>query len=97
VAPSPIVDLNRVIAVAFSEGPDAGLTLLDTLNLDAQLGEFQLLHATLATCSVSLAGLRMFSRTTAEPPSARPQTLRGASYGGESMRHLPTNALVFTK
>ncbi|KRF31507.1 tetratricopeptide repeat protein [Yonghaparkia sp. Soil809] len=48
VAPSPIVDLNRAIAVAFFEGPDAGLTLLDTLNLDAQLGEYHLLHATRA-------------------------------------------------
>jgi RNA polymerase sigma-70 factor, ECF subfamily len=48
VAPSPIVDLNRVIAVAFSEGPDAGLALIDTLHLDAHLGEYHLLHATRA-------------------------------------------------
>ncbi|UYN84448.1 MAG: tetratricopeptide repeat protein [Microcella sp.] len=48
MAPSPIVDLNRAIAVAFSEGPDAGLALLDTLNLDAHLGEYHLLHATRA-------------------------------------------------
>ncbi len=48
VAPSPIVDLNRAIAVAFSEGPDAGLALLDTLTLDAHLGEYHLLHATRA-------------------------------------------------
>ena len=48
VAPSPIVDLNRAIAVAFSEGPDAGLALLDALHLDAQLGEYHLLHATRA-------------------------------------------------
>lgn len=48
MAPSPIVDLNRAIAVAFSEGPDAGLALLDTLHLDAHLGEYHLLHATRA-------------------------------------------------
>ena len=48
MAPSPIVDLNRAIAVAFSEGPDAGLTLIDTLHLDAHLGEYHLLHATRA-------------------------------------------------
>ncbi len=48
MAPSPIVDLNRAIALAFSQGPDAGLALLDTLNLDAQLGEYHLLHATRA-------------------------------------------------
>lgn len=48
VAPSPIVDLNRAIAVALSEGPDAGLAFLDTLHLDACLGEYHLLHATRA-------------------------------------------------
>lgn len=48
MAPSPIVDLNRAIAVSFSEGPDAGLALLDTLQLDAHLGEYHLLHATRA-------------------------------------------------
>ncbi|MBX9470370.1 tetratricopeptide repeat protein [Microcella sp.] len=34
--------------MAFSESPDAGLALLDTLQLDAQLGEYHLLHATRA-------------------------------------------------
>ena len=53
-APSPIVDLNRAIAVAFSEGPDAGLALLDTLNLYAQLEEYHLLHATRADLLRSL-------------------------------------------
>lgn len=48
VAPSPIVDPNRAIAVSFAEGPDAGLALLDTLHLDAHLGEYHLLHATRA-------------------------------------------------
>ncbi len=48
VAPSPIVDLNRAIAVAFSEGPDAGLALLDSFNLNAHLGDYHLLHATRA-------------------------------------------------
>jgi RNA polymerase sigma-70 factor (ECF subfamily) len=48
VAKSPIVDLNRAIAVGFSEGPDAGLALIDTLHLDAHLGDYHLLHATRA-------------------------------------------------
>lgn len=47
-APSSIVDLNRAIAVAFSEGPDAGLALIYALNLDAPLGECRLQHATRA-------------------------------------------------
>jgi len=34
--------------VAFSAGPDAGHALIDTLHLDAHLGEYHLLHATRA-------------------------------------------------
>lgn len=48
MAQSPTFDPNRAIAVACSEGLDAGLALLDTLNLDASLGECDLLHATRA-------------------------------------------------
>lgn len=48
MAPSPIVDLNRAFALASSGGPDAGLALLDTVNLDAQLGESHIQYATRA-------------------------------------------------
>jgi len=41
LAPSPIVALNRAVAVAEVEGPDAGLTLVDGLDL----GEYHLFHA----------------------------------------------------
>ena len=37
LAPSPIVELNRAVAVAMQDGPEAGLELLDTLAGDAQL------------------------------------------------------------
>ena len=41
IAPSPIVALNRAVAVAEVEGPDAALTLLDGLNLET----YYLFHA----------------------------------------------------
>jgi len=41
IAPSPVVALNRAVAVAEVEGPDAGLTLLDGLDL----GGYHLFHA----------------------------------------------------
>jgi RNA polymerase sigma-70 factor (ECF subfamily) len=41
VAPSPIVAVNRAVAVAEVEGPDAALTLLEGLDLD----DYYLLHA----------------------------------------------------
>jgi RNA polymerase sigma-70 factor (ECF subfamily) len=34
VAPSPVVDLNRAVALAEVEGPDAALGLVDSLNLE---------------------------------------------------------------
>jgi RNA polymerase sigma-70 factor, ECF subfamily len=41
LAPSPVVALNRAVAVAEVEGPDAGLTLVDGLDL----GGYRLFHA----------------------------------------------------
>jgi len=38
---SPVVTINRAIAIAETRGPAAGLAMLDTLALDAQLGEYQ--------------------------------------------------------
>jgi RNA polymerase sigma-70 factor (ECF subfamily) len=48
VSPSPVVDLNRAVAVALAEGPDAGLALLDALDADARLAGYHLLPATRA-------------------------------------------------
>jgi RNA polymerase sigma-70 factor, ECF subfamily len=41
---SPVVQLNRAIAIAETEGPEAGLRLLDGLGLD----DFRYLHSTRA-------------------------------------------------
>jgi RNA polymerase sigma-70 factor (ECF subfamily) len=41
IAPSPVVALNRAVAVAEVEGPDAALTLVDGLELDS----YHLFHA----------------------------------------------------
>jgi RNA polymerase sigma-70 factor, ECF subfamily len=38
---SPVVTINRAIAIAETRGPAAGLAVLDTLALDAQLGAYQ--------------------------------------------------------
>jgi RNA polymerase sigma-70 factor (ECF subfamily) len=45
VAPSPLVDLNRAVAVAMAEGPAAGLVLLDELAGDKRLAGYHLLPA----------------------------------------------------
>ncbi|HEX6805543.1 MAG TPA: RNA polymerase sigma factor [Terriglobales bacterium] len=45
VQPSPIVSLNRAVAVAMSQGPDAGLPLIDRLAQGNHLENYHLLHA----------------------------------------------------
>ena len=46
--PSPVVDLNRAVAVAMAEGPEAGLALVDDLTADGELSGYYLLPATRA-------------------------------------------------
>jgi RNA polymerase sigma-70 factor (ECF subfamily) len=43
--PSPVVELNRAVAVGFADGPTAGLTLLEPLLCDPALERYQPLHA----------------------------------------------------
>ncbi len=45
VAPSPVVALNRAVAVAMRDGPAAGLELLDALAADERLHGYHLLPA----------------------------------------------------
>ncbi len=45
VAPSPLVELNRAVAVAMVDGPEAGLGLLDELASDKRLAGYHLLPA----------------------------------------------------
>jgi RNA polymerase sigma-70 factor (ECF subfamily) len=44
-APSPVVALNRAVAVAMRDGPLAGLELIDAILADGQLIEYHLAHA----------------------------------------------------
>ncbi|UOZ10334.1 RNA polymerase sigma factor [Amycolatopsis sp. WQ 127309] len=46
--PSPVVELNRAVAVAMADGPSAGLTLVDALADGGQLAGYHLLPATRA-------------------------------------------------
>lgn len=45
VTPSPIVELNRAVAVAMAEGPAAGLAMLDALDAGGELADYHLFHA----------------------------------------------------
>ena len=43
--PSPVVSLNRAVAVAMASGPAAGLEIVDRLAQDSDLDSYHLLHA----------------------------------------------------
>jgi RNA polymerase sigma-70 factor (ECF subfamily) len=45
VQPSPIVSLNRAVAVAMADGPEPGLALIDGLAENNDLAQYHLLHA----------------------------------------------------
>lgn len=44
-SPTPIVTLNRAVAVAMVDGPAAGLAIVDDLAADGALDDYHLLHA----------------------------------------------------
>ena len=48
LAPSPVVELNRAVAVAMADGPAAGLELVDELTEAGTLAGYHLLPATRA-------------------------------------------------
>jgi RNA polymerase sigma-70 factor (ECF subfamily) len=48
IAPSPVVELNRAVAIAMADGPAAGLVLVDALQREGALRGYHLLPATRA-------------------------------------------------
>jgi RNA polymerase sigma-70 factor (ECF subfamily) len=43
--PSPVVELNRAVAVAMRDGPQAGLTLIDDILARGELEDYYLAHS----------------------------------------------------
>ena len=44
-SPSPVIDLNRAVAVAMRDGPEAGLALIDALLARGDLTDYHLAHS----------------------------------------------------
>ena len=76
LVPSPVVELNRAIAVGMAEGPAAGLALVDALAATGRLASYHLLAATRADL------LRRLGRL-AEAADAYRQALALAGTGTE--------------
>jgi RNA polymerase sigma-70 factor (ECF subfamily) len=45
VVPSPIVELNRAVAIAMRDGPAAGLSLIDAILHSGELADYHLAHS----------------------------------------------------
>jgi RNA polymerase sigma-70 factor (ECF subfamily) len=45
IAPSPVVELNRAVAIAMRDGPSSGLTLIDAILERGDLVDYHLAHA----------------------------------------------------
>jgi RNA polymerase sigma-70 factor, ECF subfamily len=45
VHPSPVVELNRAVAVAMRDGPEAGLALIDAILARGELADYHLAHS----------------------------------------------------
>jgi RNA polymerase sigma-70 factor (ECF subfamily) len=63
--PSPIIELNRAVAVAMRDGPQAGLTLVDAILARGDLADYRLAHAARADLCRRL-GQKALARTSYE-------------------------------
>jgi RNA polymerase sigma-70 factor (ECF subfamily) len=75
VDPSPVVELNRAVAVAMRDGPAAGLALIDAILARGDLQDYRLAHAARAdlcrrlgeTAQARASYLRALALTRQEP------------------------------
>jgi RNA polymerase sigma-70 factor (ECF subfamily) len=65
VQPSPVVSLNRAVAVAMAEGPRPGLAIIDELAASGDLDGYHLLHAARADLLRRLGSLADAARSYA--------------------------------
>jgi RNA polymerase sigma-70 factor (ECF subfamily) len=62
-SPSPVITLNRAVAVAMTDGPAAALALVDTLAQSGELDDYHLLHAARADFQRRLGDLENAERS----------------------------------
>jgi RNA polymerase sigma factor (sigma-70 family) len=79
LTPSPVVELNRAVAVSMAFGPQAGLELIDTLTSEPSLKSYHLLPAVRADLLKKLGRLdearAEFARAASLAQNARERTL----------------------
>ena len=94
VAPSPVVELNRAVAVTMAAGPAAGLVLVDALVASRALAEYHLLPAVRGDFLTKLGRLeearREFERAAALTQNARERQVLYARAAACTRTNSPT-------
>jgi RNA polymerase sigma-70 factor, ECF subfamily len=90
-APSPIVELNRAVAVAMRDGPAAGLALIDAVLARGELGDYHLAHSARADLCRRL-GRTAEARTSYERALALTQQERERRFLARRLRELAGHA-----
>jgi RNA polymerase sigma factor (sigma-70 family) len=85
---SPVVELNRAVAISMASGPEAGLELVERLAAEGSLGRYHLLHSVRADLLAKLGRAEEaqgeFERAAAMTENARERELlldRAAAHG----------------
>ena len=82
IDPSPVIALNRAVAVAMAPGPEAGLALAD--EQAEALDAYHLLHATRADLLRRLGRARRRARPTSARSRSRPCPWSASSFASAS-------------
>ena len=69
LSPSPIVELNRAVAVGMAFGPEAGLALVESIAADPALRDYHLLPSVRGDLLARLGRPRRPAPNSAAPPS----------------------------
>ena len=79
MAPSPVVELNRAVAVAMRDGPEAGLALIDAILARGDLADYHLAHSARADLCRRL-GRNAEARASYERALASPGRSRNGGF-----------------
>ena len=75
VTPSPVIELNRAVAISMAFGPEAGLAIADTLSSEASLKDYHLLPSVRGDL-LAKRGRREEARTEFERAASLTQNVR---------------------
>ena len=89
IAPSPVVELHRAVALSFAYGPAAGLALVDVLKFEPALENYHLLPAIRGDLLVKLGRARRGARRVRARRGAHPQSTASASCCSTGPRPAP--------